>query len=89
MGIRISVVIFLGLRLASCCDKQCDFLAAWSSGWPAIAADNVAAHSVASGRGEPPVMMAAIVTWSCGPLDRASASEWDCKFKSCQDHYSP
>ncbi len=57
--------------------------------WMAIAADNVAAHSVASGRGEPPILIAALVTWSCGPLDRASASEWDCKFKSCQDHRSP
>ena len=41
--------------------------------WMAIAADNVAAHSVASGWFGPPVLIVALVTWSCGPMDRASA----------------
>ena len=41
--------------------------------WIAIAADNVAAHSVASGWFGPPVLIVALVAWSCGPMDRASA----------------
>ena len=41
--------------------------------WIAVAADNVAAHSVASGWVVPLVLIVALVTWSCGPMDGASA----------------